>query len=109
MLDVPPRRVRPRPSFGVEGNFDSFAQAIGAISDDGRYVVFESDAGNLVPGDVNGHTDVFLRDTMAGTTSLLSVSSSSAQGAAICRNQLDPGPAQHPPAPSPPRGVPSAR
>ncbi|KRB36741.1 PD40 domain-containing protein [Microbacterium sp. Root180] len=32
------------------------------ISDDGRYVVFESDAVNLSPGDVNGATDVFVAD-----------------------------------------------
>lgn len=32
------------------------------ISDDGRYVVFESDATNLSPGDTNGATDVFVAD-----------------------------------------------
>ncbi|HUI27298.1 MAG TPA: Dickkopf N-terminal cysteine-rich domain-containing protein [Candidatus Kryptonia bacterium] len=39
-----------------------------AISDDGRFVAFASDATNLVPGDDNGVTDVFLRDRVAGTT-----------------------------------------
>jgi hypothetical protein len=33
-----------------------------AISDTGRYVVFSSEATNLVSGDTNGHRDVFLRD-----------------------------------------------
>ncbi len=44
------------------------------ISDNGRYVVFESEAPNLVPGQVdsNGAYDVFLRDRMTGTTTLLS-------------------------------------
>ncbi len=32
------------------------------ISATGRYVVFSSDATNLVDGDTNGHRDVFLRD-----------------------------------------------
>lgn len=34
-----------------------------AISADGRFVAFASAAANLVPGDTNGLTDVFLRDT----------------------------------------------
>ncbi len=38
------------------------------VSDDGRVVVFESKATNLVAGDTNGLIDVFLRDTVAGTT-----------------------------------------
>jgi len=33
-----------------------------AISADGRYVAFESFAGNLVPGDTNGYFDVFVHD-----------------------------------------------
>jgi Tol biopolymer transport system component len=49
------------------------------ISADGRYVVFESDASNLVPGDTNNGTDIFLRDMQAGTTELISVDSTGAQ------------------------------
>ncbi len=30
-----------------------------AISDDGRYVAFESNATNLVPGDTNHESDIF--------------------------------------------------
>ena len=33
-----------------------------AISADGRYVAFYSDATNLVPNDTNGRTDVFVHD-----------------------------------------------
>ena len=44
---------------GVHGNGASNGCA---ISLDGRYVVFESGASNLVPGDTNGVGDVFLRD-----------------------------------------------
>jgi Tol biopolymer transport system component len=39
------------------------ASSAPAISADGRYIVFESVAANLVPGDTNGISDVFLRDT----------------------------------------------
>jgi Tol biopolymer transport system component len=39
-----------------------------AISDDARYVLFLSEATNLVSGDTNAAQDLFLRDTTAGTT-----------------------------------------
>ncbi|MCB1693481.1 MAG: PD40 domain-containing protein [Pseudomonadales bacterium] len=41
---------------GTEANEASFGAA---ISDDGRYIAFESDASNLVNEDANGHRDVF--------------------------------------------------
>ncbi len=44
-----------------------------AISDDGRYVAFVSAADNLVPGDTNGVSDVFVRDRAAQTTTRVSV------------------------------------
>ena len=44
------------------------------LSADGRYVVFSSLAGDLAPSDSNYYTDVFVRDTVAGTTTLLSIS-----------------------------------
>ncbi|MFN8428018.1 MAG: hypothetical protein U0X87_17395, partial [Anaerolineales bacterium] len=47
-----------------------------AISNDGRYVAFISDASNLVANDTNGVTDVFLRDRQLGTTTRISVSTS---------------------------------
>jgi len=50
------------------------------ISYDGRYVVFESPATNLVPSDTNGQDDVFIHDMQAGTTSIVSVSSTGTQG-----------------------------
>jgi Tol biopolymer transport system component len=45
-----------------------------SISADGRYVAFESDASNLVPGDTNNASDVFVRDRLHETTSRVSVS-----------------------------------
>jgi Tol biopolymer transport system component len=50
------------------------------ISDDGRYVVFDSDATNLYTPDTNKHTDVFLRDRKKRTTTLVSASSTNVQG-----------------------------
>ena len=51
-----------------------------AISDDGRYVAFQSDATNLVAGDTNAATDVFLHDRQTGATTRVSVSSTGVQG-----------------------------
>ena len=42
------------------------------LSDDARYVAFDSDAGNLVSGDRNGVTDVFRHDRETGATVLVS-------------------------------------
>jgi Ca2+-binding RTX toxin-like protein len=52
----------------------------GVMSADGRYVVFQSTATNLVAGDLNGFFDVFLRDTLTGTTTLLSTATGGTQG-----------------------------
>jgi Tol biopolymer transport system component len=57
---------------GTAGNASSFAASISAS---GRYVAFVSDASNLVAGDTNHVRDVFVRDLVAGTTQLVSVSS----------------------------------
>ncbi len=46
-----------------------------SISADGRYIAFESDATNLVPGDTNEMTDVFVRDRELGVTTRVSVDS----------------------------------
>jgi Tol biopolymer transport system component len=43
------------------------------ISEDGRYIVFESLASNLVTNDFNGTNDIFIRDLTTGTTTLVSV------------------------------------
>ena len=45
------------------------------ISAGGRFVVFSSEAGDLVANDNNDRADVFVRDLLTGTTSLVSVSS----------------------------------
>lgn len=50
-----------------------------AISFDGKYVAFQSARGNLTPEDTTGSRDIFLRDTVLNTTSLISVSSDEVQ------------------------------
>lgn len=57
----------------------------GSISADGRYVTFDSDATNLVPGtDVNGdQSDVFLRDRLLRTTKRISATSGGVQADAF--------------------------
>lgn len=51
----------------------------GSISADGRYVVFDTAAGNLVAGDTNNQTDVFERDLKTGTTTRVSVATGGGQ------------------------------
>jgi hypothetical protein len=51
-----------------------------SISGTGQFVAFQSNAFNLVPSDSNGWDDVFVRDLVNGTTTLISVSATGAQG-----------------------------
>lgn len=65
-----------RSSSGASGNGPSVAPA---ISSNGRYVVFESKATNLVPGDTNKTDDVFRHDLTTGKTIRVSVRSNGKQ------------------------------
>jgi Tol biopolymer transport system component len=56
---------------GAGGNGDSLAMG---ISSNGQYAVFESGASDLVPGDTNNADDIFVRDVVNRTTTLVSVS-----------------------------------
>lgn len=64
-------------SSGVQANG---ASGYPGISDDGRFVIYDSVASNLVAGDSNGDSDIFLYDRLSGTTSRVSVTSGGAQG-----------------------------
>jgi len=64
-------------SGGVQGNDTSF---YGSISANGRFVAFDSAASNLVQGDTNGATDVFVHDRKTGETERVSLSSHGVQG-----------------------------
>ncbi len=64
-------------SAGVQGNYASYSPAISA---DGRFVAFESGAGNLVAGDTNASRDIFVRDRQTNQTTRVSISSAGVQG-----------------------------
>jgi Tol biopolymer transport system component len=49
-----------------------------AVSDDGRFIAFQSFAGTLTAGVFNGSSNVFVHDRQTGVTSLVSVSHSGA-------------------------------
>lgn len=69
-------------SHGRQGNANSGFFSISdtpAISADGRFVAFHSEASNLVQKDTNGAIDVFVRDRLMGTTERVSLSSTGQQ------------------------------
>jgi YD repeat-containing protein len=60
-----------------------------AISGDGRHVAFHSAATNLVPGDANGKSDVFVRDLRKGTTSRVTYHQPTGKVASVTNAQGD--------------------
>ena len=65
-------------SRGRQGNNHSGligVAAYPAISEDGRFVAFVSQADNLVSKDNNGNADVFVRDRLLGTTERVTINS----------------------------------
>jgi Tol biopolymer transport system component len=65
-------KVTTRISQGINGVEPDGASSWPAISDDGRFVAFTSEASNLVKGDRNGEADIFVHDRLTGTTELVS-------------------------------------
>ncbi|MGW7205312.1 TolB family protein [Streptomyces sp. NPDC054837] len=70
---APERGETRRVSVGAGGEQVAGDSRTPSISGDGRFVVFESGADDLVPGDTNQSTDVFLRDLRKGTVQRVSV------------------------------------
>jgi hypothetical protein len=64
-----------RASLANDGSQANGGSSQPSISDDGRFVAFQSGANNLVTGDTNGSTDVFIRDLVNNTTQVCTVSS----------------------------------
>ncbi|GJM10951.1 MAG: hypothetical protein DHS20C11_32270 [Lysobacteraceae bacterium] len=62
-----------RVSLADDGDESKGESDFPSVSGDGRFVVFESDADNLVVGDSNGEMDVFVHDRETGRTALLSI------------------------------------
>jgi hypothetical protein len=68
---------------GVAGN-DVCRSSV--MTPDGRYIAFVSAASNLTSGDTNGIPDVFLCDTQADTTTLVSVGAQNTPGISIANS-----------------------
>lgn len=62
---------------GLPGDAES---VIPAVSSTGRYVVFQSNADNLVPGGPSPFWQIMIRDVVAGTTRLVSASADGRRG-----------------------------
>src|SRR5262245_29695996 len=69
-----------RVSVGLNGSEPDSLSLEPALSENGRFVAFQSYASNLVPNDGNGCSDVFVRDRQTGETTRVSVSSSGVEG-----------------------------
>lgn len=67
-------------SVATNGRGGDRASSLARLTANGAYVVFQSDATNLVSGDFNNQSDVFLRDIAGKVTRRMSVSSSGAAG-----------------------------
>ncbi len=63
-------------SAGIQGDRDSTQPS---LTPDGRFVTFSSKAQNLVAGDLNGFTDIFVRDLQTGITTRESLDSNGAE------------------------------
>lgn len=69
----------------MEGTTERLSLGNGAsdfpvVSADGRYVAFETSASNLIPGDTNEASDIFVLDREQNTLELVSVDSDGTQG-----------------------------
>jgi dipeptidyl aminopeptidase/acylaminoacyl peptidase len=73
-------------SAGAQADKASFNHAISA---NGRYIAFQSDATNLVAGDTNLSYDIFVRDTVLNKTVRVSVDANGGQ--AVGANPVAPG------------------
>ncbi|MFQ5488895.1 MAG: TolB family protein, partial [Gammaproteobacteria bacterium] len=69
-----------RVSMASNGSEADGPSGAAVISGNGRYVAFESQAGNLVAGDSNGVSDIFIHDRQTGQTWRVSVAGDGSQG-----------------------------
>jgi Tol biopolymer transport system component len=66
-----------------------------SISDDGRYIAFESAASNLVAGDTNGVTDIFVHDRQSNTITRVSLGVGGAEANAASSSAKISGDGRH--------------
>jgi Tol biopolymer transport system component len=74
-----PRATTRRVSVATGGGQADGPSVTPAFSADGRFIAFASSAGNLVPGDTNDRSDVFVHDLATGATRRVSVGAEGAQ------------------------------
>jgi hypothetical protein len=67
------------------GNGDSFPTG---ISTNGQFALFESSASDLVANDTNNTTDIFVRDVINGTTTLVSTNPAGGSASGISRGSV---------------------
>lgn len=72
--------ITTRVSVSANGTQANGASQVRAMTPDGRFVVFESQASNLVSGDNNGFEDVFVKDRQTGTVERVSITAGGTQG-----------------------------
>lgn len=69
-----------RVSVNSNGDESNDYSTMPTISGDGKYVVFESIATNLVSGDTNGRTDIFIHNIKSGVTTRVSLGNDGNEG-----------------------------
>ncbi len=67
-------------TFDVGGGGTNGSTIVTGMSSDGRFVVLNSNASDMVPGDRNGASDTFLLDRASGMTSLVSITPNGSSG-----------------------------
>lgn len=83
---IPGGIVTTRVSLASDATEALLGSVLDAVSPDGRLVVFESPAPNLVEDDRNGTTDIFVHDRLTGVTQRVSLGSDGVEGNAASRN-----------------------
>lgn len=68
-----------RVSVASNGSQANGGSSLPDISGDGRFITFDSDATNLVGGDTNGVSDIFVHDCLTDETTRISVASDGSQ------------------------------
>lgn len=84
LVNSTPAQTTNRVSVDSQGNQGQLWSESAAISEDGRYVAFSSYSANLVVGDTNNLSDIFVHDRQTGTTERVSVSSQGAEANHHC-------------------------
>ncbi|MEO5821443.1 MAG: hypothetical protein ABIT71_13140 [Vicinamibacteraceae bacterium] len=72
-LAMPAAAQYSRVTTALNGAQPNGLNGAGVLSADGRFAAFESGASNLVAGDANSSTDIFVRDLLTATTTRVSV------------------------------------